>query len=111
MASSRFVLPWPLSPTKTLKPVPGVRTVGTRLRKPCSWRPRSSKRSESDAHRHDDAEVVVRLGGPEERRVELARQLERQLLGGHLREQLGEVLRVEADAERRAGVADVDLFV
>src|SRR5688572_22275960 len=112
MASSRLVFPWALSPWKTLKRAEGSRTTGARLRKPSSWRTWRSTpagrwryvgvgvRARSDAHRHDHAHVVGGVGRPDHRGIELARQLEADLLGAHLGQEVDEVLRVEADRER-----------
>src|SRR3990172_9150702 len=113
MASSRLVLPWPLSPESTLKRGEGSSVSGARLRNAWSWRARRSKSggARSDAHRHDDAEVVRSLGRPHDARIELAAQLQADLLGRHLPEEVAEVLGVEADAERRAGVADLEFLL
>src|SRR4051794_38867712 len=123
MASRTLVLPWPLSPHSTLKRGCGSIKTSARLR---NWRASRAwmrtggparggrRRGRSDAHRHDDADVAAALGalgGAHQPRVELAVELELDLVAFHLAEELDEVLGVEADRERRAVVADVEALV
>jgi hypothetical protein len=65
----------------------------------------------SDAHRHDDAEVVRALDGAEDAGVELALEVEVDLLGVHDLEDLDQVAGVEAGDQRLALVLDLDLLV
>src|SRR5690606_2389409 len=83
MASSRLLLPWPLSPKKTLKRGPGERSRSARLRKPRT-RSRSTRSADMplDAHRHHDADEARRRVADrlENARIELARELQRDLV-------------------------------
>src|SRR5687768_1899198 len=112
MVSSRLVLPCPLSPANTWNRAPGASSIRARLRTPsrlrCSIR-RSAARG-LDAHRHHDAEVIVAGERLEQAGVELAAEVEADLVAGHLRQQLDDVLGVEADRDRRAVVLGVELL-
>src|SRR6266545_3104975 len=110
MASRRFVLPWPLSPAKTLKAGAGSRRSGARLRKPVSLSERRS-RADSDAHRHDDAEMTVVAHGTNEQGVELTAELGVEALGFDLTQELEHVLWIDTDGQRRAVVLRLDLFL
>src|SRR5262249_48626796 len=85
IASSRWVLPWPLSPENTLNRSRGSSDSGRRLRTPRATRAWIRR---SDPHRHDHAEVVVAGQRAQQARVELAVERDRDLVARHLREQL-----------------------
>src|SRR5690606_10320058 len=113
MASSRLLLPWPLSPKKTLKRGPGERSRSARLRKPRT-RSRSTRSADMplDAHRHHDADEARRRVADrlENARIELARELQRDLVLAQRSEHVEQVARVEADRHRVARVVDVELL-
>src|SRR5687768_12621177 len=108
-----LVLPWPFSPARTLKRGPGRKVSGARFLTCASWRARSSRERplESDAHRHDDADVLRVAGRANQDRVQLGRQLDPDALRLHLAEQLEHVLRVDADGDGRARVLRLELFL
>src|SRR5688500_11083581 len=106
MLSRRLVLPWPLSPTKTLNRVVGESSSGARLRTLVS-RSAWTSTDRSDAHRHDHAAVLLAGDRAEQARVELALELERDLVGGHGAQEVDHVAGVEADGHR----ASLDLGI
>src|SRR6201999_3675145 len=118
MASSKFVLPWPFCPTKTLKRSRGASSTGWRLRTPVAvnssiftWSPAAPRASaRSDAHRHDDAEILVAAERSDQAGAELAAESEGDLIRRHLTEQLDDVLRVEPDRDGLAVVLGVELL-
>src|SRR6185503_1463009 len=107
MVSSRLVLPCPLSPANTWNRAPGASSTRARLRTPSRLRC-STRRS--DPHRHDDPEVVVAGQRLEQARVELAAEVEADLVAAHLGQELDDVLRIEADRDRGPRVFGVELL-
>src|SRR5215471_16563666 len=96
----------------TLKRAEGSKLVGARLRNDVVWRARRSTRAgpRLDTHRHDDAEVVFAVARLDHCRVELAGDLDPDVVGDHLREEIREVARIEADRDGLALVVDLELL-
>src|SRR3970282_2184756 len=121
MLSSRLVLPCPLSPEKTWKRGAGSSSSGARLRtlRRCRARTRNQPSAEGkgkgrgkgnealDAHGHHDAGVLLARDRTEQARVELALELEGDLVGGHGGEEIDHVAGVEADRHCAAGALGV----
>src|SRR5690349_10446438 len=104
-----FVLPAPLWPHSTVKPAPSSSRAWSKLRKPSSSS--VARRTDSDLHRHHDAEQIRPVDGLDGAGIELALELERDVLAVDDLEDLDQVPRVEAGDERIAVVADGDLLV
>src|ERR1700730_13218885 len=116
MASKRLVLPWPLSPDRTLKRGWGVMATWSRFRKLSIARARTCKTGDSEPHGHDHAQVVVAGAGVLIHRanhtgVELAVELQADLRGVDLAEENDDVVGVEADGDVAALVVDVELLL
>src|SRR2546423_7245823 len=120
MASSTLVLPWPLSPEKTVNRGRSKRSARSTLRN-CRSATDSMRnavaitvrrRTTSDAHRHDDGFValVVALGrGLDDRGIEIAADAEDDLFVVDRAEHVEEVPRIEPDDDFGARVVDRDL--
>src|ERR1700722_8589803 len=110
MASSRLVLPCPLSPATTLNRGPSTTSAGARLRNPRAVIDSMvSGGISSDAHGHHDREELALPGRPDHRGIELAAQPQLHFLFVQRRENVEEVLRVEADGHVRPVDLDGDL--
>src|SRR5690606_24918593 len=109
MASSRLVLPLPLSPWRRLMRGEGWSVTGCRLRTPVTERRRKDIEW-SETHRHDHVRRIVVVGLMDQRAAVGVRKDQTELLAANHTQDIQQITDVEADLEIAAVVLDCDFL-
>src|SRR5437899_12611084 len=109
MASSRFVLPCPLSPSTAVTPASSATSASAYERKSVSQRRRTSKSGHS--HRHEQIQELSAIGRTDDRGLQRIECRHHNLVAWCHFHTIEQILRVERDRELVALVLRVEFFM